>query len=190
MIRIPERSLYRKIQVILDEARKMDHSSTESLVKNILRMGYLNFTYFEVEKSGKAVPRTVKKETVKKVIETCIHLDLLTSGTAELTKVGHRAVERDLFNNTLRNQLKKAFRSMGCPVELIFDKSAAILSNRGEMSVSTWETIFRDLSLDSSNKKRFHEYLNLFALCGGIEYSQKRIFLPGPPPKNSKSGKA
>jgi len=173
-----ERILYRKIQVVLDEARRDQASTLEELAENIQKRSPLNFTYFNVRLGKRAVVEVCKTETIRKTIDICVDLNLINGDTAKLTPWGRKAVDPNYYDSTLRQQLKNALERFDVGVVKIEKTIQKMLAEAKPDRIPTWDAISDEFNLKSRDREKFHSFLTLLGMCKGITYSLKKIYLP------------
>jgi hypothetical protein len=169
----PPRSLYRKIQRVISEARKGKARSIEQLIVNIDKAGHLDFTrYGQVD--GRPAVLPCSAETIARVVNLCIALKLLTEAGA-LTQQGTIAAQPDQFNAALRPAIESRLAILGAPMSRVRQIAADILAAARHDVLPTWDEMFQRLD---SNVKRleFKDLLGLLAACGGIKFSRKKIY--------------
>lgn len=181
MVRISDRSLYRKLQIVVEEIGKGKISSLEDLIKAV--QGHICFTYYIKEDE----PKECNKRTIKKVLSLAIQLGLIDENSWQITeKAGARAVNRDQFSSVLRQRIRAVLRSKGLPFETLLEVIKKILDDAESGLVPSWDAIY-DRIVEMSgeettiDRKEFHTFLTLLSLADGIGYSQKRIYLPYKP---------
>jgi hypothetical protein len=177
----PPRSLYRKIQRVLEEARKEKAESKEDLVELISKRGHLDFTYLKSSPGGGAKPAACKLESIRHIIEMCALFGLMDQEEFRLTPRGLRALESPTqFDRELRHALLKRLEQIGAPMALIHDTITRLLLDRRGNILPTWDAIYGQLNLSPEKcaKHEFHQYLSLLSACKGISSSRKKIYLP------------
>jgi len=177
----PPRSLYRKVQLVIDEARKEETNSLEDLVEHISKRGHLDFTYFKVSSVGPAKLAPSRLESIRKVVNMCVTLGLVDGENGRLTSRGLKAADSlDQFNYELRKSINSKLKQMDAPFDEIQKSIIDLLINHKGKVLPTWDIIYQKLEISSEQcrKKDFNTYLNLLSACNGINYSRKKIYLP------------
>jgi hypothetical protein len=177
----PPRSLYRKIQRVIEEARKEKAESKEDLAKLISGRGHLDFTYLKSSPGGGAKPAACKLESIQHVIEMCVLFNLIEDEKFRLTPRGLRAVESlTQFDRELRQALLKQLEQIEAPMALIHETITRLLLDQRGSILPTWDAIYEQLGLSPKKctKHVFHQYLSLLSACKGIGSSRKKIYLP------------
>jgi hypothetical protein len=178
----PPRSVYRKIQIILKEARKAKSESIEALIESVRSRGELDFTCCRANEEGVIGPVPCSLDSVARVVTVCRDLGLIqdSDGKPKLTADGLKAVDVKYFDGVMRRVLAKALKNFGTPVEAIRKAASDLLSQEGELVLPTWESLYDRLALteDGRSRENFRIYLGLLAGCQGIDYSMKKTSLP------------
>lgn len=177
----PPRSLYRKIILAIDEARKEEADNIYDLVENVSKRGHLDFTYFKSSAHGKARPTPCKSESVKRVINMSVKLGLIDNRTAKLTPRGLQAANSpERFEPILRESVIEMLSGMNTPIYEIQKVITEVLSKPEKGILPTWDVICDqlDIAMDRRGKEAFHRCLSLLSVCKGIKYSRKKIYLP------------
>ena len=181
MAKVSDRSLYRKIQVVVEEIGKGKISSLEAFLKAV--QGHICFTYYKKEDE----PKECNKKTIERVLLLAIQLGLIEENAWEVTeKVGARAVNREQFSSVLRQRIRAVLKSKGLPFDALIEAIQKILDNARSGIVPSWDNIYNSLTETYGDKmaverKEFHTLLTLLSHADGIGYSQKRIYLPYKP---------
>jgi hypothetical protein len=179
----PLRSLHRKIQVSVEELRKVRRARRDDLVKQIHDGGHHEFTCFRLDsEKGQYRQAPCSDESVRAVIDICVDLELFQeaegTGVIQLTPKGLKASDREQFETTMRPLLKAALNGLGTPMTRIEEVIHALLIRARDEALPTVENILAEFP-DVKEPAKFRKYLNLFASCRGIATSRKRIFLRG-----------
>src|SRR3990172_11318789 len=183
MAKIPDRSLYRKLQIVIEEAGKGRISRPEGLVETLIKSNPICFTYYRVEGDHPAKPVPCNRETYKHAVTLAIQLGLIDEHTGQVTKAGIKEINRDQFSAILRQRIKVVLNSKGFSFESLLEVIQGILSNTKSGTISSWDNIYDQLSKLYGEKmaidrKDFHTFLTLIRHADGIAVSQKRIYLP------------
>lgn len=180
---VPPRSLYRKIQIVLAEARASETESIDALIQKIEGRGHLDFTRYEVGKDQKVRVVGCSHGTIEHAIDICAYLELLelrgTGSTklVKLTPMGRRATDPKYFNQVVRQAITDALSRSGVSVQRIRQAIGEIFSQCQTDMLPTWDNICRTIGT-SIRPKDFHEYLTLLGAVQGIAYTRKKIYLP------------
>lgn len=177
MSKISDRSLYRKIQVVIEEAGKGKVSSFDGLVASL--SGHLCFTYYK----GPGEPAECDNKTIENSVELAIKLGFIDEHTMQITKTGIRALNRDQFSAVLKQRIKSYLNSQGLPFETLLEVIQKILADARSSAIPSWESIFdRIIKLYGEkvtiDRRSFHVLLTLLGNANGIAFSRKKIYLP------------
>jgi hypothetical protein len=169
------RSLYRKIQRVLSEARKGKARSLDDLRSQIDKAGHLDFTRYAVLK-GKTTVVPCSVDTIGRVVDMCVTLKLLTDGAA-LTQRGATAARTERFDEAMRLALESRLGEIGAPLATVRTVVRNMLSSGNHDSLPTWDQILRRLD-NAPRRQEFKNLLGLLAACGGIATCRRKIYLP------------
>lgn len=171
----PPRSLYRKIQLVLAEARRGEVNSIDELGERVYSRGHFDFTYFVT--GAKVVPS--KAKSIKRIVRICQRLGFIKMSTGEVTTSGLKATSPDEYDRELRNAIKRVLKELGAPIEDIRKGILDVLIRHKGKKVPSWDVIYNELDLSKNGLARvdFHMYLNLLAAANGIGYCQRKIYL-------------
>lgn len=172
-----ERSLYRKIQVVLDEVRKRRPENLDLLAERIRERSPINFTYYNTRIKGKTRVEVCKSTTIRSTIDLCVDLELI-GPNVELTPAGRKALNLADYDNVLRQNLKLAFKKQGIGIDKIESTILDILKDASPDKIPTWQSISDAMQIESRDEKKFHDYITLLGMCKGISFSRKKIYLP------------
>lgn len=172
----PPRSLYRKIQRVLAEARKGQAGGIAALVAQIDRAGHLDFTRFDTSQDKvRVVPCSI--QSIQRVVAVCQSLRLLTQA-GSLTKSGSVAADPARFDAAIRPCIEVRLQEIGAPLARVRKVAAEVLTKSTAAELPTWDGILKRLANDVTSPKEFKDLLSLLAACGGIATSRRKIYLP------------
>ena len=176
----PPRSLYRKIQSVLDEARRGQSGSREGLIDSIESRGYVDFTRYRVKADRTVDVVPCSKEAIARAVDTCVSLGLLDGSTGKPTREGAKASDPSEFEGVMRHALTSGFVVLGAPLSNIRKATADLLTKYDHETLPTWDAIYDRLGVSGGgpHKETFRSYLTLLSLCHGISFSRKKIYLP------------
>lgn len=183
MAKIPDRSLYRKLQIVVEEAGKGKISRPEDLVETLFKSKPICFTYYKAGDGQPAKPVSCNREIFEHVVNLAIQLGLIDEHTGQVTKAGIKALNRDQFSAVLKQRIKVFLNSNGLPFESLLEVIQKILVDSKLGIISSWDNIYNRLIGQYGEKitlerKNFHILLTLLSNADGIVFSQKRIYLP------------
>jgi hypothetical protein len=180
MPKISERSLYRKIQSVVEEAGRGGFTDFESLISKIIKNPPLQFTRYEKIKESETRVVPCKEDSVRRVVYFTAELGLIDGSTGKLAKAGTQAMKRDYFDRVMRQQIANTLKNRGISQTVLFDTIKSMLADGKAHNMPSWDAIYNRLSSDNNklSRKDFHVFLTLLSYSGAIAYIQKRIFLP------------
>lgn len=188
MIKITDRSLYRKIQVVIEEAGKRKLSSPKELINSLVNKkgGNVCFTYYKVKPGEhKATPVQCDQKVFLRTVNFAIFLGLIDKGSGHLTKVGIKALDREQFSRVLKQRIKSVLSANGLPFEKLLEVIQEIFQDAKSGKIPSCEYIYARLHelYDEEftiERKTFHVLLTLLSYTDGIAFCQKKIYLPSP----------
>ena len=173
----PIRSLYRKIQEVLDESKHARCNSEDQLAKAIVAKEPLDFTYYRGDGRGRARVIPCSESSVLRIVRMCCDIGLVEPGTGRLTKAGLRATNPKFIDRELRAGLAEALERRGASIGSVETAIKAILEHVTPDRIPTWQGIREQLATDM-DKRTFQSLLTLMSQSGGIGYTRKKIYLP------------
>ncbi len=174
-----ERTLYRKIQVILDYAKDKKHPNIESLANYVTKQQPTNFVYYFRDRETDLIKHGYSENSIHQTIAFCINLKFLADREpVVLTKIGIMACNPARFPNILGKQISELLSDRGVEKDAVV---AAIRKTlRSETSIPTAQEIWERLG-EERDKMGFSEFkrvLNLMGQSKVLTMTQRRIFLP------------
>lgn len=174
-----EKTLYRKIQVILDYAKEDKHSNKDSLIEYILGNRPTNFLYSWRDRNTDKIEHLYSRSSIENAIQVCIYLKLLHSETAVLTPRGRSATDPRRFHTIIGSSAKEYLEAAGLSMDILLNAIDKILHSAKPYpptSDEIWESLVE--SEVKIRKEEFHWFITLLGQCQILSMSQKRIFLP------------
>lgn len=172
-----ERSLYRKIQVVLEHGRRGKHNSTDDLISAIQGHPPLNFIYTVLDrKAGKKVP-ICSRNSIRRAVSVCVELEFLRPENGQLTPLGVRAANPEHFDKAVVKQLNEYFKQIKTPIEAISAAISGRLLRHNPPIVPTSENIWAAVG-EPLAFEQFASYLHLLGQCGVFETSQRKSYYP------------
>lgn len=169
-----EKSVYRKIQVVLNTAKSVKVNTLEGLHAEIRARKQPNFLTRQYDREQDTVVDDISDRAIRRTLSVCLLLELI-GPDGRLTKEGRQALRSVRFDNVIASQIRLFLRREG----IIFsDLNKVILedlhSNPPVLPTSRelWEAVDSDISISN-----FSRMLTLLSLCGGAQSSQKKIYL-------------
>ena len=172
-----DRSLYRKMQVVLDEARSGGHRSLDGLIDGLLAKGPLNFEYRGRDPASGQKRLRCSRNSVTRAIPLCCDMGLVNGETDRLTRSGMVAVDRGRFDDVVAARVADRLDELGVSVK----KMEAVITDkllRASRPILPTSDALYDALGRLLRECEFRTYLNLLGRCGGIRTSQSRIYLP------------
>src|SRR5581483_7174916 len=145
--RPPQRSLYRKLHIVLTEADRDEARSIGALIENIQMRGYPDFTRYATLEDGTATVVPCSPEATSRAVELAVALGLVDSSTGRATKRGSQGVELDKFDRVLAQGAEAVLARMGTPHGDIQQACARLLEAHARNQLPTWENIADELGL-------------------------------------------
>jgi hypothetical protein len=169
-----KRSLYRKIQEVLDSAKSVRAASRADLVQAITDSNNEIFHTLQYNARLDKFEPGISKRVVKQTVATCILLDLI-SGDGRLTDTGSSALRKAHFEGIVAKQIRAHLSFQGLDVEKL---NRVIAKNlRAEPPVMPTCAVLWEAYGESIPYGRFARLLTLLAHCGGAQSSQRKIYL-------------
>ncbi|MBU4319655.1 MAG: hypothetical protein KJ739_00990 [Nitrospinae bacterium] len=173
---IGERSIYRKVQVVLDSAKSGKTKSLQELEENIVSLSPINFSYTIMDKKrGKRVPHC-STDSVHKIVSLCIDLELVNE-KGKLTDIGINLLDQDKFEKVLSKQVLIFLKNTGITLEKMSETIKADMLQSDPVILPTSEAIWNALD-QPVPLERFSVLLTLLGQCNTITTSRRKLFLP------------
>ena len=169
-----ERSLYRKIQIVLDVTKSVSASNLDELREKISGQELPVFVSEQYdEEEDRFVPR-VSARIIRKTIGSCRLLGLIGED-GRLTPLGREASRRRQFDAVLSQQIRAflgnrdvSFKALNDLIHKRLQANPPLLPTSEEL----WHAIKTEIP-----RGTFTRMLTLLAHCGGAESAQRRIYL-------------
>lgn len=176
----PTRSLYRKIEIVLSEARKGVARSKDDLIDIIRASDHMDFYFYKTDEEGHTSTIECSRECVGNVISLCINLKLLEIDTMRPTPAGRKATDPERFAEIIGQRIKERLKELGMSIDAIHDTILKILKQGEGKVLPTADSVFATLGIGKTKKEEdeFRTYLGLLSACGAIKYSRKKLYLP------------
>jgi hypothetical protein len=174
-----QKTLFRKVQVVLEYAKEGKHTDIESLVEYIESNKPTNFLTSWRNKETDIITHCYSTNSIRRTIKICMDLQLFQGATMELTRRGRSATDSRRFPTIIGNSVKESLELAGISFNSILQSISAIL-HTDKPHPPTSESIWEEIAEDSGTmgKKEFQSLLTLLGQCQILSMSQKRIFLP------------
>jgi hypothetical protein len=169
-----ERSLYRKIQIVLDVTKSLSASNLEELRNKISSQELPAFVSEQYdEEEDRFVPR-VSARIIRKTLGACRLLGLIGED-GKLTPLGREASRRSRFDPVISQQIRAflngrnvSFKALNDLIRKHLQANPPLLPTSDEL----WAAINTEVP-----RGTFTRMLTLLAHCGGAESAQRRIYL-------------
>jgi len=174
-----ERTLYRKVQVVLEYAKEEKHTDKESLSEYIESNKPTNFLYSWRDKKTDTVKHRYSRNSIERAIKICMDLKLLQSEKMILTSSGKSAIDPRRFPTIIGNSAKDFLEAAGISLDSILNAIRVILHSNKPYPptyIEIWENLSK--TEGAISKEEFQWLLTLLGQCKILSMSQKRIFLP------------
>ncbi len=174
-----ERTLYRKVQVVLDYAKEDKHIDSETLSDYIINKQPTNFLYYWRNKETDIIEQRYSQNSIKRVINICVELKLLKEEKMNLTTRGKSAIDPRRFPTIIGNSAKEFLETAGISIESILNAITSILRlNKPQppTSLEIWNYLKKNDVMIT--REEFRRLLTLLGQCKILAMSQRRIFLP------------
>ena len=176
-----ERTLYRKIQVVLDYAKEGKHHNEDSLLDYIQSQHPTNFIYYWRDRKTDETVHGYSVKSIAHVIRLCVELKLLSREELLLTETGVSAADPRRFPNILGEKVKELFEEKGISLASIHAAIARILqaeSPTPPTAEKIWE--YARTSNVNIDLTTFNQMIALLGQCKILLMTQRRIYLPFP----------
>jgi len=167
-----ERSLYRKMELVLEVAAEVEPGSLDELRIEIEGIPSFNTERYDAEKDDFVLGPS--KPVIRRTVRWCVSLDLL-SESGRLTRQGRSARRAGSFAKVVSKQVRLClevggvdFAALNEAVTACMAASPAILPTAREL----WERLSPEIRCSD-----FSRLLTLLSHCGVATASQSRIYL-------------
>ena len=168
------RSIYRKIQEVLDFAKSIDVKTAAQLRSEIESTEPQIFKTNQYDRESDAFVPRISQRVIRNTVNMCELLDLI-GVDGGLTDLGREALRKNRFDKVLSSQVRLKLRTKG--VTLAEINRVIITSLQAKPPIMPtcariWESCGGTMSYSL-----FWRLLTLLANCGAAESSQKKIYL-------------
>jgi hypothetical protein len=174
-----ERSLFRKVQLVLEYCQARKHNTIPDLKKIIKTKSPVNFAYYKTDDATGERKIEPSTNSINTAVNLCVGFGLVEPNTGHLTKLGVSATDPTRYA-----------RIMGaCAVDILAKKGIAL--DKIESIISTnllqhkppipptareiWDHLRPQLTF-----REFTPYMNILGLAGILTVVQKKVYLPMP----------
>lgn len=174
-----EKTLYRKIQVILEYAKEAKHKDVKSLVELVESNRPTNFLSSWRDKETDKVKHRYSSDSIERAIKICIDLKLLSNENLVLTSHGKSATDPRRFPTIIGNSAKEYLESVGVSIDSIVGAIKELLNSKNPVpptSAAIWDQLH--MVQGAISQEEFQRLLTLLGQGQILSMSQKRVFLP------------
>ena len=171
---VSDRSLYRKIGVVLDIAKSASVASMDELRSEIQGRKPSLFFSRHYNRIKDKFDEDISERVIRKTLNTCRILGLL-SEDGTLTAAGREASRKTRFDSVIAVLVRKFLREK----EIKFDKLNDAIKRRLQANppvLPTSEELWNSVGTAMS-KGLFARMLTLLAHCGAAHSAQRRVYL-------------
>ena len=174
-----ERSLYCKIQVVLDYAKQGNHTNLATLVNIIHTHVPVNFVHYWRDRTTDKVKYKCSEDSIEETVDLCVDLGLLNKDNLKMSKRGLNATDPRRYALILGASAEELLAKYGITLSMIYSSIMTLL--HGEHATPpTVDEIWHHLNPAENRIKfnKFRQLMGLFGYCGVLRMLQKRIYLP------------
>lgn len=174
-----ERTLYRKIQVVLNYAKEGKHTDKTTLIDYIIGRKPTNFIYYYRDKSTDEIIYGYSEKSLERTIQICHDLKLLSGEALALTRTGVSASDPRRFMTIIGRRTSEFLESKGISLNSIGRAIKKILQASNPQP-PTAEAIWKQLEEEQEilEFSTFARFLNLLGQSQRLLMTQRRIYLP------------
>lgn len=169
-----EKSLHRKIQLVLDQANSSEATSLGDLADRILNRQIPNFQTFQYDSEKDAFSWRPSIRVIKRAIILCHQLGLLDE-KGRLTTYGKQAARKAQFDLVLSDRVRRVLVHDGVAIGKLNEAIEASLRSDPPIlptAKSLWAILQPNL-----NAADFSRFLTLLSHCGAAQSSQAKVYL-------------
>lgn len=174
-----EKTLYRKVQVILEYAQEGKHTDKKSLSEYVESNKPTNFLSSWRNKETDIIEHRYSTNSIERAMKICMDLKLLQGEAMVLTPRGRSAIDPRRFPTIVGSSAREFLEASGISFNSILNSISAILHS-DKPHPPTSEEIWEHLGQPEGtiDREEFQWLLTLLGQCQILSMSQKRIFLP------------
>lgn len=169
-----ERSIYRKIQFIIDFTKSSNSKSLHDLHLEIRNKRNPMFYSYHYDQSRDEFVEDVSERAIWRSINLCRKLNLISVDT-KLTKTGREALKKTRFDRTVIKEIERVLIESDVDIAKLNRKMKERLNTLAE-ELPTAKNLWNDLDA-SIGFAYFSSLMTLLAHCGGAKFSQSKIYL-------------
>ena len=174
-----ERTLYRKVQVVLDYAKEGKHRDRATLIEYIVSRQPTNFVFYWRHRASDEVRHGYSEASIRRAIQACLDLHLLHGTELALTKRGLSATDPRRFTTIIGSSVSQFLESAGIPVTSIVVAISKILRSskpRPPTAREIWDQL--GAPEEAIDPDEFLQMITLLGQSQVLLMTQKRIYLP------------
>lgn len=169
-----ERSLFRKVQTVVEVARTVKVSDLEELCREIKGLGPTMFNTSRYVAERDAFVTDISMEAIKRAVTFCRFLDLL-SEEGTLTVRGRDAARKSRFSAVLGEQARLKLSAAGVKPGAV---NSVIRSKlHGDPPVLPTSDVLWEELQPTMSRETFSKMLTLLIHCECGQSSQKKVYL-------------
>jgi len=169
-----EKSLHRKIQLVLEQAQSSTATKLADLAGEILNKKFPNFQTLQYNEAKDTFLWRPSARVIRRVVNLCYQLGLLDDG-GRLTNHGRQAVRKTQFDSVLSEQVRRILAKNSISIGTLNEAIEASLRKNPPV-LPTSKNLWATLS-PSVKAGEFSRFLTLLSHCGAAESSQAKVYL-------------
>ncbi|MBU4288358.1 MAG: hypothetical protein KKI12_09335 [Proteobacteria bacterium] len=170
-----ESSIYRKIQVIIEDAKSVNPSSMSNFCDKIKTLGHVSFLARRYDSERDEIIQFISVRSIQKTLRLCQILGLI-DGEGRLTSQGRQAVQKTRFDKIVAEQIRILLQRNGIRLAEINNNISKKLMATPPI-LPTCKEIWTEIENEEINYSLFSRLMTLLGHCGGAHSSQSKIYL-------------
>jgi hypothetical protein len=168
------RSIYRKVQIVLDTAKSVKYDDIRGLVNGIYEFNMPSFVTRKYDRETDTMKYGPSIRVIRRTIRLCQTLGLIDS-EGHLTSDGRKAIRKSQFDNIVRTGIQAILAEAGYDVDKM-NKVITDMLHSTPVSLPTARALWNASKCHIALAK-FSLLLTLLTQCGGASASQCKIYL-------------
>jgi hypothetical protein len=169
-----EKSLHRKIQLVLEQAGSSGPSNLKDLIKTIEGKQLPSFNTLQYDNKTDEFHWRVSVKVIDRAVRLCAWLGLIGED-GHLTEDGRLALRKTQFNAVLAEKIRGALDHKGVPMAKLNDAIKQGFKSDPPV-LPTAKALWAALSPEI-RAADFSQFLTLLSYCGAAECSQAKVYL-------------
>lgn len=169
-----EKSLYRKLQLVLEQAAGSDTTKLNDLATQIESKRLPNFNTFQYDKKKDSFFWCQSPKVIRRTVRLCARLGLVDD-SGQLTKDGRIALRKTQFNSVIAEKVREVLARDGVVVRQLNTLIKEGL-NADPPQLPTAKALWSKANLEISVGE-FSRFLSLLSNCGAAHSSQAKVYL-------------